>query len=59
MIGLFHCPARSIQKFVLMAKMSLEENFGGKCWFLRDFGGKQATNGERRTQRRQLHSRTR
>ena len=46
MIGLFHCPARSTQKFVLMAKMSLEENFGGKCWFLRDFGGKQATNGE-------------
>ena len=29
-----------------MAKISLEENFGGKCWFLRDFGGKQATNGE-------------
>ena len=28
MIGLFHCPARSIQKFVLIAKMSLEENFG-------------------------------
>ena len=27
MIGLFHCPARSIQKFVLIAKMSLEENF--------------------------------
>ena len=26
--------------------MSLEENSGGKCWFLRDFGGKQATNGE-------------
>ena len=27
MIGLFHCPARSIQKFVLIAKMSLEEHF--------------------------------
>ena len=27
MIGLFHCPVRSIQKFVLIAKMSLEENF--------------------------------
>ena len=27
MIGLFHCPARLIHKFVLMAKMSLEENF--------------------------------
>ena len=27
MIGLFHCPARSIQKFVLIAKMYLEENF--------------------------------
>ena len=27
MIGLFHCPARSIQKFVLITKMSLEENF--------------------------------
>ena len=68
MIGLFHCPARSIQKFVLMAKMSLEENFEThlkekyaneqkktnlrsryprlSSWFLRDFGGKQATNGE-------------
>ena len=29
-----------------MTKMSLEENFGRKCWFLRDFGGKHATNGE-------------
>ena len=58
---------RSIQKFVLMAKMSLEENFEThlkekyertkrtklrsryprlSSWFLRDFGGKQATNGE-------------
>ena len=46
MIGLFHCPVRSIKKFVLMTKMSLEENFGRKCWFLRDFGGKHATNGE-------------
>ena len=27
MIGLFHCPVRSIQKFVLMAKMSQDENF--------------------------------
>ena len=67
MIGLFHCPARLIHKFVLMAKMSLEENFEThlkekyertkrtklrsryprlSSWFLRDFGGKQATNGE-------------
>ena len=27
MIGLFHCPARSIQNFVLIAKMSQDENF--------------------------------
>ena len=44
MIGLFHCPARSIQKFVLMAKMS-----GRKFW--NTFKGKVRTNKKNKTQK--------
>ena len=59
MIGLFHCPARSIQTQDENFETHLKEKYANKqkktnlrsryprlsSWFFRDYGGRQATNG--------------